>query len=168
MQYTTNYNLKKPENEDIADIKDVNDNFDIIDAQIAAMKKYLPTEVYIADQEDATQKIQTALDGKGHIILNIEGTALVNKLIIYSDTKLEVDGTLRLKDNVNDFMLENEHCVSETERNKNISIIGGTFDRNAENNTFTWTDEFGYGVFVAFGLNLRNVDNLKLGYNDFV
>jgi len=168
MEYTTNLNLNKPQYTDTADINDINNNFDIIDTQITSIKKYIPTVIDIADQEEATVIIQNALNNKGHIILNITGTALTDKLIICSDTKLEVNGTLRLKDNVNDFMLENEHCDSETERNKNITITGGTFDRNETNNTFTWTEDFEGGNFVAFGFNLRNIDNLKIGYNNFI
>lgn len=36
MTYTTNLNLKKPEYTDTADIKDINDNMDIIDDALAA------------------------------------------------------------------------------------------------------------------------------------
>ena len=36
MNYTTNLNLKKPEYTDTADIQDLNDNFDTIDAALAA------------------------------------------------------------------------------------------------------------------------------------
>lgn len=36
MQYTRNYNLKKPDYTDFADIKDINDNMDKIDEELAA------------------------------------------------------------------------------------------------------------------------------------
>lgn len=36
MQYTRNYNLKKPDYTDFADIKDINDNIDKIDEELAA------------------------------------------------------------------------------------------------------------------------------------
>lgn len=36
MQNTTNYNLKKPDYTDFADIKDINDNMDIIDQKLAS------------------------------------------------------------------------------------------------------------------------------------
>lgn len=51
MQYSTNYNLKKPDYTDFADIQDINDNTDTIDAQLAA-----PT----GDSADSTTTFTTS------------------------------------------------------------------------------------------------------------
>lgn len=51
MQYSTNYNLKKPAYTDFADIQDINDNMDTIDAQLAA-----PT----GDSADSTTTFTTS------------------------------------------------------------------------------------------------------------
>lgn len=51
MQYSTNYNLKKPDYTDFADIQDINDNMDTIDAQLAA-----PT----GDSADSTTTFTTS------------------------------------------------------------------------------------------------------------
>lgn len=52
MQNTTNYNLKKPDYTDFADIKDINDNMDIIDQKLASPDGDARDEVVSFTDED--------------------------------------------------------------------------------------------------------------------
>ena len=63
MDYTTNSNLKKPGYNDPVDIQDINDNMDIIDAQMAEMTKQLDDYSSYASGKDANG-IYTVLDYK--------------------------------------------------------------------------------------------------------
>jgi hypothetical protein len=95
--------------------------------------------VYCADGEDATLKIQAALDKKGHIKVVPSGSAtatvLTSKLLIDDDTTFELGTgiTLKKKDGTNAVILVNKGHTTGT-RNKNIWIKGGKWDANRTNN----------------------------------
>lgn len=68
MENTTNYNLKKPEYEDNADIKDINDNMDTIDEELYA-KLMTPSESFAIPAGGATvYKNMTGLTSD-HVLL---------------------------------------------------------------------------------------------------
>lgn len=69
MEYTSNFNLKKPGLDDMADIADINDNMDVIDEK---MKEALDNEALKTDVaeiktgvEDLQEKVGTTTDGSG-------------------------------------------------------------------------------------------------------
>lgn len=86
MQNTVNLNLKKPDQNDFVNIGDINDNMDILDAEVA--KKYVKPLAGIPslDLDSATQaalkKAETALQSvtKASVGLgNVDNTSDVNK-----------------------------------------------------------------------------------------
>lgn len=89
---TTNYNWKKPDYEDDADIKDLNDNFDGIDAQVKAIDdqvqliknnlEQMKLDRYIAN----TSKTYTLASNTPYIItVNSYGTYGMFMAFKYSD-----------------------------------------------------------------------------------
>lgn len=114
--------------------------------------------LYLTDNTDCTAAIQAALDLKGHIKIVSEGTFLVSRLVIDSDTTLELcEGvTLKKKDGTNTNILTNKGYVTEPAyRNKNIHVKGGTWNLNSTGNT----TPVGLGMI---GLLFKGVDGLKI------
>lgn len=59
MQYTTNYNLKKPEGTDPVLVGDLNDNSDIIDTALGGLDTALETMgTTVGGKEDSSNKTQ--------------------------------------------------------------------------------------------------------------
>ena len=74
MQHTTNYKLKKPEDNDFINVKDLNDNADIIDAKLKEHKESAENEITKAI-ESADSKIPKSEKGqpKGVATLGTDG-----------------------------------------------------------------------------------------------
>lgn len=117
----------------------------------------------ISNNEDAQLKIQKALNKKGHIVLNIDGVCLVDNLKIDSDTTLEVYGAIKLKNNSKKFIIENtKRLATDGTYNENITIIGGEWDGNVNNNQYGGpTEKYVDGKFVPYGLVFDHVKNLN-------
>lgn len=74
MKYTSNYNLKKPDYTDPADIQDVNDNADIIDQKLKENADNLlnlintKMDKKIADESYSDRKYEfTVIEGKPYL-----------------------------------------------------------------------------------------------------
>lgn len=127
--------------------------------------------VYVTDGEDATTKIQAALDQKGYVKLVSLGTSaitvLTGKLTIDDDTTFEIGRgiTLKKKDGTFHHILVNKgHTNSPATRNKNIWVKGGKWDLNALGNT---GGEAGYfptdsQSWAWVGILFHGVDGLKI------
>jgi len=66
MKYTENYNLKKPELSDIANVLDFGENFDVIDEKLKELEDGMGTEIEIVDnlESTATNKALSANQGR--------------------------------------------------------------------------------------------------------
>jgi hypothetical protein len=61
MQYTTNYNLKKPSYTDPADIEDINANMDVLDAELQARESDTNTHATNTSNPHGVNKSQVGL-----------------------------------------------------------------------------------------------------------
>lgn len=72
MEYTQNYNLKKPGQEDFYDVKDFNDNADIIDQALKAQADALATKetpTGAQSKVDTHANVNASTSKKGHVQL---------------------------------------------------------------------------------------------------
>lgn len=98
--------------------------------------------------------IQQALDFGGHVYLGTPGTYLINStLLIGSNTTIElgIGVTIKLANGSNCNMMRNKDAVN---RNKNITITGGTWDYNYLNQVASNLD--------TMSIFLHKVDVLKI------
>lgn len=98
----------------------------------------LDSNVRTGGGTDDTAVLQKALDeakcGGVHLIL--DGAALVKGLVVHSNTTIECpnkDCGLFLADNANDAILKNADPDMENIKNRNIRILGGTYNGNCKN-----------------------------------
>ena len=61
MQYTTNYNLKKPESNDTANINDLNENMDIIDEKLKEAIQNEQLQGDVTEIKGTTEEIKTSV-----------------------------------------------------------------------------------------------------------
>jgi len=99
-------------------------------------KELTETVVAPPNGSDDTSVIQAALDRKGHVVLQTPGTYITDKLLIDSDTWLDIRGGVTIKkiDGSISELLVNKGHITAT-RNKNIKITGGLWDLNYPNTT---------------------------------
>jgi len=132
--------------------------------EVSSQLAQIVTDVKLVDGEDATAKIQSALDKKGWVRIITPGTFLTGRLYIDSDTKLELMPGVKLKkkDGTNHHILVNKGHTTNT-RNKNITVKGGTWDLNNVGNPISSGDmstnpQSNPGIGIVF----RGVDNLTI------
>lgn len=96
----------------------------------------LDSNVHTGGGTDDTAALQAALDlakGCGGVHLVMDGAALITGLRLYSNTTIEclnADCGFFLADGANTSLLHNAHLDYETIHERNISIIGGTYNHN--------------------------------------
>ena len=120
---------------------------------------------------DCTNAINIALSKGGSIYFNGSGTALCSGplLISKSNTHIYIDSgfTIKLKDNSNHQLIKTPSCDYAANDSAvysnildNISIIGGTFDLNGNNQTRNsnwWITNSGVQLADCTNLNIENV-----------
>jgi hypothetical protein len=113
---------------------------------------------------DDTSNIQKALDKKGHIVIQTQGTYITDKLVIDSDTWLDIRGGVTIKKidgSISELMVNAAH-VAGTGRNKNIKITGGLWDFNMANTSgpgsYTTDPQTNPGI----GIVMRFVDGFEV------
>lgn len=120
------------------------------------------TNVKAVDGEDATAKIQSALNKKGHVRLYGTGTVFTGRLLIDDDTVFEVmpGFTLKKKTGTDHYILVNRGHV-EGYRNKNITVKGGHWHMNAVGNPNAGGDlSTNIQAWSGMGIMFNKVDNL--------
>lgn len=109
---------------------------------------------------DDTESIQRALDKKGHVVIRQPGTYVVSTLTIDDDTTFELytDVVLKLKNGTKNHLLVNKYNGTQ-KRNKNIKIIGGSWDGNRTNNATTGSYPT---LWPGIGILFNGVDGLEI------
>ena len=129
-------------------------------------------KLYGDGKRDDTKQIQAMLDKGGIVKIDKNGDYLISKtLIIHSNTRfvLAPGARLVLADNARCALIQNEYFLGGG-RDKNIEIIGGTFDGNCDNQGFDCYDliehrnDFTYDANRYSGKLLRfaHVDSILL------
>ncbi|EJR71347.1 hypothetical protein [Bacillus cereus] len=134
--------------------------FDDIESSLEQNAKPL----WLVNGTDCTSIIQGALNSKGHIKIVSPGTFLTGCLEIPSDTTFELaDGVvLKKKDGTNRELIVNKGHRTNT-RDKNIKLIGGTFDLNkAGNPQANGNYDANPQSWPGIGIVFRGVDNLSI------
>lgn len=107
------------------------------------MKKIIASEIAILDSNvhtgggtDATEQLQAALDvakNEGGVHLVMDGAALIKGLRVHSNTVIECindDCGFFMADHTNRPILTNADWALKGKGNKNITILGGTYNHN--------------------------------------
>ena len=121
------------------------------------------TNIFLNINDDGTNAIQTALNKKGLVRVYCPGVFVCGKLLIDSDTTLEImpGATIKKKNLTNHCIVVNKgHTLGV--RNKNITIRGGTWDLNGAGQTSSGnlsTDPQSWGLN---GILMKGVDNLVI------
>lgn len=117
--------------------------------------------LHFTNGQDVTVPLQNALNNKGHIRIASSGVFVTGKLIIDSDTTLELAAgvTLKKKADSNGHILVNKGHIDGI-RNKNITIRGGIWDLNKDENTNYGDMSVDPQSNPGIGIVLRKVDNL--------
>ena len=121
------------------------------------------TNVFLNVNDDGTNAIQTALNKKGLVRVYCQGVFVCGKLLIDSDTTLEImhGATIKKKDLTNHCIIVNKGHTQGV-RNKNITIRGGVWDLNAAGQNSSGnlsTDPQSWG---QNGILMKGVDNLVI------
>lgn len=143
----------------------------------------LDSNVYTGGGTDDTAALQAILDRApewGGLHLIMDGAALVTGLNVHSNTKIEClnrDCGFFLKSGSNRTIIENSDIDYDARRNKNISIISGTYNHNAkgqEHHIYVKDVKKGYGggkrrfaggeehMSCVFALRMIGVENLLM------
>lgn len=139
----------------------------------------LDSNVYTGGGTDDTVILQKILDEakNGGVHLILDGAALVRGLEIHSNTTIECpnkDCGLFLANQSNDAILKNADQDMQKVRNRNIRIIGGTYNGNCLNQEHhisppegdvCWAPEAlwpTYGMRFTFGMFFAGVEDLEM------
>jgi hypothetical protein len=121
------------------------------------------------DDTDVLQNILNTASENTGIHLIIDGAALVRGLKVHSNTTIEClnsDCGFFLADNCNCAVLQNANPSFDGERkDKNITLIGGTYNQNCNNQVHTTPDEVGNiapGFKMTIVIELYGVENLLI------
>ena len=113
---------------------------------------------------DDTSKIQTLLDGENKDIFLHDGIyEISDTLIIHSNTRLRLshNAVIRLRDHAACYMLQNDLCGTK-KFNQNITIEGGTWDGNNENQPQRGKRGDAFPYVIGHIMRLDGVENLTL------
>ncbi|AIQ17073.1 hypothetical protein H70357_10680 [Paenibacillus sp. FSL H7-0357] len=136
---------------------------DATDAQLADIAS--DASFYGADpgKGDNTASLQSALNKGGTVNVTKPGDYYTRTLYIGSDTSLCLGQGVRLIliGGTSDYLIVNKGEVAEPKyRDKNISINGGEYNYNGENNPITGA--YSAGLFPGHGIFLNKVDGVKV------
>ena len=119
----------------------------------------LDSNVYTGGGTDDTAVLQEILDrapSMGSLYLIMDGAALVSGLRIHSNTTihcLNQDCGFYLADQSNTSVVGNAHCDLETIHDRNITLIGGTYNQNCAHQEHHLEIDSGESLFNYTGLN---------------
>lgn len=102
-----------------------------------------------------TQLLQQALDKQGHIFLSLPGTYFINSTLFIGDnTTFELgEGVeIKLAPGSNCNMLKNKDIIN---RNKNIQLMGGTWN-------YDWENQTASGNLLTMLMILQGIDGLTI------
>lgn len=156
---TTNYNWKKPDYEDDADIKDINDNFDGIDAQVKAIddqvqlnKNNISKITPIVTTVDHTATQTTGYEQ----VTGLTYTLAAGKTAIFNVSAINQRGAIRgIKIATGTTLSDaNTVAISETSANYRALTCGGIY-------TNTGSSDVTLYVFVKFYSAVKNAVTLS-------
>ncbi len=143
----------------------------------------LDSNVYTGGGTDDTAALQAILDKApewGGLHLVMDGAALVTGLNVHSNTTIEClnkDCGFFLKSGSNRSIIENADIDYDVRRNRNISLIGGTYNHNAkgqEHHVYVNDAKKGFGggkrkfprgeeyISYTFAIRMIGVENLLM------
>ncbi len=130
----------------------------------------LDSSVHTGGGTDMTARLQEILNtaaSEGGVHLVMDGAALISGLTVYSNTTIEClnrDCGFFLKDRANASLITNAHPSRETIHDRNISLLGGTYNHNCLNQAHHIPEDVHYSEAEHFvvGIGLYGVENLLI------